>query len=291
MATTLNSTDLIRSAAATQNGISVDLEDWYALVARRLLGQEQAPSSRVVIATHRLLDLFDKTATKATFFVLGTVAEAFPELVREVADRGHEIATHGYAHRRLDTIGERAFRDDLRRSVNAIGEACGVLPRGHRAPEFTIMRDTMWAFEVLADEGFAYDSSVFPIRHRRYGISDAPRGPYTQPTPAGPLLELPLATLALFGQRLPTAGGGYLRFFPYLPIDLSVSRANASGVPAVLYVHPYEFDPEPLVMRGPTLKGHAFVVAQNAFRHRAPVRLERLLRRFPFGPLGDIIDG
>ena len=153
------------------------------------------------------------------------------------------------------------------------------------------MRETEWAFDVLADEGFAYDSSVFPIRHRRYGIPDAPRGPYTQRTPAGPLVELPLATLALFGQRLPTAGGGYLRFFPYLPIDLSVSRANSSGVPAVLYVHPYEFDPEPLVMHAPTWKGRAFVVAQNAFRQRAPVRLKRLLLRFPFGPLGAIIDG
>lgn len=276
---------------AGHHGISVDLEDWFALVARRLHGTTVAPSERVVTATHRLLDLLDACATRATFFVLGTVAEAFPALVSEVRDRGHEIGSHGYAHRRLDTIDAATFRDDLRRANVAITAACGVRPRGHRAPEFTLMRGTKWAFEVLAEEGFRYDSSVFPIRHPRYGIPDAPRGPYAVPAAGGTLIELPLATLDILGQRLPTAGGGYLRFFPYRPIELAVRRASEAGIPAILYVHPYEFDPEPLEMAAPSARGRAFIAAQNAFRYRAPARLSRLLRRFPFGPLGLIIEG
>ena len=270
--------------------MSVDLEDWYALVSRRLHGREAPPSERVVVGTRRLLDLLDVHATKATFFVLGTVAETFPDLLREVVRRGHEIGTHGYAHRRLDTIDERTFRADLRRSVAAIETACGVRPRGHRAPEFTILRRTAWAFAILAEEGFLYDSSVFPIRHRRYGIPDAPRYPYRVSTPAGDLMELPLATLQVFGQRLPTAGGGYLRFLPYLPIERALRAANEAGQPAIVYVHPYEFDPEPLVMDATGLKARTFVALQNAFRHRAAGRLGRLLTTFPFGPLRSIID-
>ena len=270
--------------------MSVDLEDWYALVARRLHGRAERPSERVVVATRRLLDLLDVHGTKATFFALGTVAETFPDLLQDIVRRGHEIGTHGYAHRRLDGIDEHAFRADLRQSIAAIVSACGVQPRGHRAPEFTILRRTAWAFPVLVEEGLAYDSSVFPIRHRRYGIPDAPRYPYRVSTPAGDLMELPLATLELFGQRLPTAGGGYLRFLPYLPIERTVRTANEAGRPAIIYVHPYEFDPEPLVMDARGARARLFVTLQNAFRHRAADRLGRLLATFQFGPLGSIIE-
>jgi polysaccharide deacetylase family protein (PEP-CTERM system associated) len=268
------------------NGISVDLEDWFSLVRRRLWGIEEPPTERVIPATRRLLDLLDDAQTKATFFVLGSVAETFPDLVRQVAARGHEIGTHGFGHWRVDAIGMERFRDELRMSCAAIERACGRRAVGHRAPEFSISSATPWAFDVLASEGFAFDSSVFPIRHRRYGIPEAPVAPYD----VGTVRELPLATLIVAGRRIPAAGGGYLRYFPYSVIDGAVRQANRRGDPAVIYVHPYEFDPEPLrfAEAAPTARGRLFIAMQNAFRQRTPGRLSRLLNTFPFGPLGEL---
>lgn len=270
-----------------RNGISVDLEDWFSLVRRRLWKVEEEPHERVVTATQRLLDLLDEAGTRATFFVLGSVAERFPTLVREVAARGHEIGTHGATHRRVDAIGAEGFREELRSSRAAIERACGRSPVCHRAPEFSITAATPWAFTILAEEGFRFDSSVFPIRHPKYGIPGAPVAPYV--TDAG-ILEFPLATYSLLGRRIPAAGGGYLRYFPYRMIEAAIGQANARGDPAVLYVHPYEFDPLPLrfAQTAPTPRGRLFIAMQNAFRRRAPVRLARLLRTFGFGPLGEL---
>ena len=270
-----------------RNGLSVDLEDWFSLVRRRLWGTSGPPTDRVVPATRRLLDLLDEAGTRATFFVLGEVAESFPDLVREVAKRGHELGSHGHGHWRVDAIGPERFREELRRSSAAIQDAAGVRPVGHRAPEFSITPASTWAFDVLGAEGFVYDSSVFPIRHPRYGMPGAPVEPYDAPSG---IRELPLATLQLFRWRLPAAGGGYLRYLPYGVIEGAVGRANQRGAPAVLYVHPYEFDPEPLGFPDspPTMNGRVFITMQNAFRRRSPERLARLLRTFQFGPLREI---
>lgn len=270
-----------------KHGISVDLEDWFSLVRRRIWGLDEAPSSRVVAATTVLLDLLDRTRTKATFFVLGRVAETFPELVREVARRGHEIGTHGHAHYRVDRSDPATFARDIRDSITAITSACGVRPKGHRAPEFSISKDTTWAYSVLVAEGMTYDSSVMPASARRYGIAGASPGPYTiDAAPGRSLRELPLATALVAGRRIPAAGGGYLRLLPYSVIDSAVRQAAAAARPAVLYVHPYEFDPQPLGFdRLPSLRARAFVAAQNAFRRRAGPRLERLLGSYEFGPL------
>jgi len=271
-----------------RHGISVDLEDWFSLVRRRIWGIDGPPTDRVIAATTVLLDLLDRTSTKATFFVLGRVAETYPDLVREVKGRGHEIGTHGHAHERVDRSGPEAFAEDLRRSTVAIEAACGVRPAGHRAPEFSISRETTWAYGVLAAEGLRYDSSVFPASAGRYGIAGAPVAPYTVDAGGGRTLrELPLATVRIAGRRFPAAGGGYLRILPYLLIDAAVRQAGAAGRPAVLYVHPYEFDPRPLTFDEPlpSLRARAFVAAQNAFRGRAAPRLERLLRTYEFGPL------
>lgn len=272
-----------------KHGISVDLEDWYSLVRRRVWGVDEPPTDRVVHSTHALLGLLSEADTHATFFVLGQVAERFPELVRLVASRGHEIATHGHTHRRVDRSDPETFRSELRRSGAAIEAACGVRPRGHRAPEFSIGRDTSWAFRILDEEGLRYDSSVFPIRHRRYGIPGAPVAPYQIDCGDGrTITELPLATVSVAGRRLPAAGGGYLRFFPYRMIETAVRQADAAGRPAIVYVHPYEFDPLPLRFEQPlpTARARFFVASQNAFRGRATPRLQRLLRTFSFGPLG-----
>ena len=268
--------------------MSVDLEDWFSLVRRRLWGVDEPPTERVIVATTTLLDLLDRARTKATFFVLGRVAETFPELVREVARRGHEIGTHGHAHARVDRSGPGAFAQDLRRSIAAIEQACGIRPSGHRAPEFSISRGTTWAYDVLASEGIRYDSSVMPASAGRYGIAGAPVAPYLVDAGRGRTVrELPLATAKVAGRRIPAAGGGYLRIFPYGLIEAAVRQAGAAGRPAVLYVHPYEFDPRPLGFQAPlpSLRARAFVIAQNAFRHRAGPRLERLLGSYEFGPL------
>lgn len=269
------------------NGLSVDLEDWFSLVRRRIWGKDEPPTDRVVEATRRLLDLLDGSGAKATFFVLGSVAETFPDLVREVLARGHEVGTHGHGHWRVDAIGATRFREELRRSSDIIARVTGVRPLGHRAPEFSITPATPWAFGVLADEGFVYDSSVFPIHHPRYGMPDAPVAPYVV---SEGVRELPLATLTLLGRRLPAAGGGYLRYLPYVMIEQAVRQANRRGDPAVLYVHPYEFDPRPLAFSQPlpSSRARVFIETQNAFRHRAPIRLTRLLRTFTFGPLGTL---
>ena len=272
----------------TAHGISVDLEDWFSLVRRRIWGIDEPPTERVVAATTTLLDLLDRVRTKATFFVLGRVAETFPDLVREVARRGHEIGTHGHAHWRVDRSTPEAFADDLRRSIAAIEAACGVRPAGHRAPEFSISRGTSWAYQVLAAQGLRYDSSVFPASAGRYGIAEAPVAPYTIDTgDGGALRELPLATAVVAGRRIPAAGGGYLRILPYSVIDGAVRQATAARRPAIIYVHPYEFDPRPLTFGAPlpSLRARAVVAAQNAFRGRAGPRLERLLRTYDFGPL------
>jgi polysaccharide deacetylase family protein (PEP-CTERM system associated) len=269
-----------------RNGISVDVEDWFSLVRRRFDGVDEPPTDRVVSATFRLLDVLEEAGTRATFFVLGSVAEAFPHLVREIADRGHEVGTHGHDHYRVDRIGPDRFREELRRSRAAIEEACGHVPAGHRAPEFSVTPETPWAFEVLEAEGLAYDSSVYPIRHRRYGFPGAPLGPYS----IGAVRELPLATLVLRGRRLPAAGGGYLRYFPYRLVATAVEQANDRGQPAVVYVHPYEFDPQPLHPQPPPpgAHGRVYVRMQNAFRGLAPGRVARLLRSFEFGPLAEL---
>jgi polysaccharide deacetylase family protein (PEP-CTERM system associated) len=273
--------------APTRNGISVDLEDWFSLVRRRVWGRDEPPTERVIVGTRRLLELFGQASTRATFFVLGQVAETFPDLVREIRARGHELGSHGHGHWRLDAIGPERFREELQRSTAAIERAAGVRPVGHRAPEFSITPATPWAFEVLASEGFRYDSSVFPIRHPRYGVPDAPTAPYFV---RSGLREFPLATLELAGRRIPAAGGGYLRFLPYTIIERAVKQANARGHPAIVYIHPYEFDPEPLRFADslPTLRARVFVEMQNAFRHRAASRLSRLLETFEFGPLGEL---
>lgn len=271
--------------------MSVDLEDWFAITARRFLGVTMPPSSRVVSATRIVLDVLDRAATRATFFVLGTVAETYPELVREVAARGHEIGTHGHGHRRLHDIGRAAFVEDLARSLDAIERACGVRARGHRAPEFSVTARAPWAFDVLAEAGLTYDSSVFPIRHRRYGIPGAPIVPYRVEAHGRQITEFPLATFSLGTTRIPAAGGGYLRLFPFRIIDGAVRQAESAGRPAILYVHPYEFDPEPLTLDLPTtaLRRRFALAVSNAGRHRSPARLLRLLQRYRFGPLGDLV--
>ncbi len=228
--------------------LSVDVEDYFhveAFVDRVDPLRWDTYPSRVGANTHRLLDLFDEFHAKGTFFILGWVADRFPDLVAEIVRRGHEAACHSYWHRLVFNLSESEFREDTRRAKDTIEQAAGVPIFGYRAPSFSITRKSMWALEILAELGFRYDSSIFPIRHDIYGIPDAPRGPFRIDTPAGPIAEFPLTTFRCLGEKnIPVGGGGYLRIFPFWLTKLGARKAWEQTLPINTYTHPWEIDPD-----------------------------------------------
>src|SRR5919202_2775654 len=196
------------------HALTIDLEDWHQLVHRQLPEEVVRPTPGVVSATHRLLDMLDEVDVRATFFVLGNVAETYPELVREVAHRGHEIGSHTYSHELIFRMKPAAFKADMERSLGQLQDLTGQPVLGFRAPEFSVGHLRHWCFEILAELGFRYDSSVFPVQGARYGIPEAPRYPFAIATPSGTLYEYPLATWDVGRFRVPVAGGSYFRLLP-----------------------------------------------------------------------------
>jgi len=197
-------------------------------------------------ATRGLLDQLAGANVLATFFVVGEIAERHPALLRDIHAAGHEVGSHSYDHRRVHRFTPQTFREDLLRSKDALEQVIGAPVYGFRAPTFSVVRETGWAVDVLADCGFEYDSSVFPVRHDRYGIPDAPREPFLAVGRERELLELPLLTYRLAGVNLPVAGGGYFRLFPLAAMQAGLrqaARATTAAV-AMLYFHPWEFDPD-----------------------------------------------
>lgn len=264
-----------------KDAFTVDFEDWYH-------GIEIDPADwggfeqRLEVGTCRLLDLLAAAETKATFFILGAAAEQAPDLVREIARQGHEIGSHGYGHEFVYRIGAERFRADLLRSLEVLDGLGISTVRGYRAPYFSITRAAPWAFDVLQDCGFAYDSSVFPVRNYRYGIPDAPR--FAHEVQPG-LLELPPTTWRLAGRNIPVAGGAYFRLFPYTLTRFGLRRAHAEGEPAVFYLHPWELDPEH--PRLPLPRRVALTHYHNLSGTSA--RLRKLLAEFNFGPAQEVL--
>lgn len=226
--------------------LSIDLEDWHQLAARRATGRFPPPNERVIDQTRSILRLLDETGVKATFFVLATIAEAFPDLVRDLHRRGHEVASHGCRHIPLHRMDDAQVRDDVRRSMALLEDLTGEPVKGFRAPEFSVTARNPQVLQTLADLGLRYDSSIFPIHQRRYGVPSFPRGPTRVRLGASTLLELPLATWRIAGANLPVAGGGYSRLLPGALLHRGVSSSAAAGRLPVLYFHPYEFDDQPL---------------------------------------------
>jgi polysaccharide deacetylase family protein (PEP-CTERM system associated) len=181
---------------------------------------------------------------RATFFVLGWVAERFPELVGEIAAGGHELGCHSYWHRLIYKLNAAEFREDTRRAKDIIEQLAGQAVIGYRAPTYSLVHRSAWALEILSELGFTYDSSIFPIHHDRYGMPDAPRAPFRFQTPAGPMTEFPITTFRVAGHNMPVGGGGYLRLLPELYTRIGLKRAQSEGVPIVLYIHPWEIDPD-----------------------------------------------
>lgn len=250
------------SPARSINVFSVDVEDYFQVEAFSDVVQRErwdAYTLRVEDNTLRLLDLLDERDVEATFFVLGWVAERLPNLVREIASRGHEIACHSYWHRLIYKLDRAEFLEDTRRAKDVIEQAAGCAVYGYRAPSYSITAESLWALEALVETGFTYDSSIFPIRHDVYGIPSAPRGPFRVNTPSGPLVEYPITTFRFgAGPNFPVGGGGYLRLLPFWYTRLGFERAHADNLPLIAYVHPWEVDPGQ-----PRLPGRA----RSRFRH------------------------
>lgn len=238
---------------AIENGLSVDVEDWFQVGAfERVIDRNDWPTlqSRVETNTDTVLDLFAESNAKATFFTLGWVAERCPALIRRIVDAGHEIASHGVDHQRVFTMTPDQFRDDIGRARKTLEDAAGVAVTGYRAPSFSIDKRTPWAHRVLAEEGYAYSSSVAPVRHDHYGWPEAPRFAF-RPVADAALIELPVTT-ARIGRRTMATGGGFFRLFPSAFTNWAVRQVNADDRPAIFYFHPWEIDPgQPRVANAP----------------------------------------
>ena len=236
-----------------RNGLSVDIEDWFQVGAfEHTIRREDWPTleCRVEANTDAVLALFDEAGARGTFFTLGWVAERYPALIRRIADAGHEVASHGYDHARVFGMTADAFRADLAKSRAILEDLSGQRVTGYRAPSFSIDTRTPWAHEILAEAGYAYSSSVAPVRHDHYGWRESPRHPW-RPFADHDLIEWPVTTLPVAGRNL-AAGGGFFRMLPYAVTHRAVAGMNGEGFPAVLYFHPWEIDPgQPRVADAP----------------------------------------
>ncbi len=264
------------------NGLSFDIEDWFQVENLRSAISRERWSEfplRVEASTQRILSILAENQTKATFFFLGWVADRCPDLVRQVHKDGHEVACHGYGHELVYRLTPAELREDLRRSKRPLEDLIGAAVLGYRAPSFSITEQSLWATDVLMEEGFAYDSSVFPVSiHDRYGLRGASRRPFRWPSG---LLEIPLAVYQLGPLALPVAGGGYFRLLPYLYFRALLGRLNSGDEQFTFYMHPWELDPDQ-----PRVK----VPWRYSFRHYVNLKssgrnLGRLIRDFDFAPM------
>jgi len=271
------------------NAMTIDVEDYFHVSAFDGIlprTQWERMESRVEANTDRLLHIFADAKVTATFFVLGWVAERHPQIVKAIVSQGHEVASHGYAHRLVYDLTPSMFRDDISRSKRILEDAGGVRVEGYRAPSYSVTPKSLWALDILIEEGFRYDSSIFPIHHDRYGIPLSPRYAYRLNRTSGSIIEAPASTVRLGPMNLPVAGGGYFRIFPYEWTRRGIARINGEEKrAAIFYLHPWEIDPGQ-----PRLSGGLL----SRFRHyrnleQTESRLRRLLGDFTFGPMKAIL--
>ena len=274
------------AAKGVLHAMSIDVEDYFHVAAlAKVIRPDQWSTlpSRVERNTERLLALFERNNNvKATFFVLGWVAEKFPALIRKIADGGHEIASHGYSHQLIYSQTPEVFREETLRSKELLENITGKAVTGYRAASYSITHKSLWALDILAECGFTWDSSIFPIRHDNYGIPGSPRAPYSIETEQGHVLrEFPLTTARIGGLSIPAAGGGYFRQFPYPLFRYLFNNASAGGTrPQMFYLHPWEIDADQ-----PRYNNASWF---SRFRHytnldKCESRLERLMQDFRFG--------
>lgn len=274
---------------AVVNALSFDLEEWFqaeAFAGLLPLSRWDALRSLCERQTEFILELLEEKGVRATFFTLGWLAERHRDLVRQIAAAGHELGCHGYSHTMITKQLRGEFEEDVRRAKGVLEEISGSGVVGYRAPTFSVTAETLWALDALFDCGFLYDSSVYPIRHDRYGIPSAPRSPYVAVEREGrKLWEFPGFTARIAGLTIPAAGGGYLRLFPLWWAKAALRASNRRDRPASVYAHPWEFDPSIPLVKLPRI---------SRIRHYAGIRgnaskLRRLLSEFRFAPMGEVV--
>jgi polysaccharide deacetylase family protein (PEP-CTERM system associated) len=268
--------------------LTVDVEDYFQVAAFRhsisLADWDRMPS-RVEPNTATVLELFDELGVKATFFVLGWVAEKHPAIVRRISQAGHELGCHSYSHQLIYDLGPEAFRQDTIRALDAIQQASGERVTCYRAPSFSVTTRSLWALDILLEAGFTHDSSIFPIHHDLYGFPGAPDTPFALRTNGGALIEFPPSTISFLNIRFPFTGGGYLRSLPLALQKKCLRTLENRGVPAMMYLHPWELDPEQPRIKAPL---------RSRLRHytglqRTASRISSLSRDFRFEPLGKVL--
>lgn len=270
------------------HGISFDIEEHFQVAAFDCAARRRhwhTQESRVERNTDVILDILDERGVKATMFVLGWVAERHKTLVKRIVDAGHELASHGYGHELITAQTPQAFREDVRQAKNILEDIGGKPVLGYRAPTFSIIKETEWALPILVEEGYRYDSSIFPIMHDYYGIPGANPAIHTLATESGPIIEVPPSVCQLAGLKIPVAGGGYFRLFPYSLLKKLLRRVEAQGQPLIMYLHPWELDPDQPRMQGSLI---------SQFRHylnldKVHGRLTQLLQDFSFGPIQPLL--
>jgi polysaccharide deacetylase family protein (PEP-CTERM system associated) len=274
------------------NALTIDVEDYFQVNAFTSCVRRDEWDKyplRVECNMRRILAMLDEFGIKATFFILGWVAERLPTMVKEIQGMGHEIACHGYGHELIYRIGPERFRADIRRSKSLLEDIGGVVVNGYRAPSYSITKQSLWALDILVEEGFTYDSSMFPILHDIYGIPGGKRFPHEIQTQSGTIMEFPLSTFPMkvgrWEYRLPIAGGGYLRLLPALFVGQAIRYINTcERQPAVVYFHPWEIDPhQPRIRAG----------LKSCFRHylnlgKMEAKIKYLLNSVKFSAIQDM---
>ncbi len=265
--------------------ISVDVEDWY----QSTIDVDADLSDRFRQSTHSVLQAFSDAGVKGTFFILGLVAKMAPELVRTIAEAGHEVQSHGYGHHDNRRLSQEQLRQDLLRAKGLIEDVCGQEVYAYRAPSFTIDQSNLWALDVLAETSHRYDSSIFPVKMARYGIDAYPPEPRIITTPRGHhLVEAPVACFDWLGRRRPVGGGGYFRFWPYFMIRKAWRQLEKRGRSGIVYMHPYEYDLGEMATYRASL-GFAQRCHQGIGRRGFPRKIDKLLRDFEFIPMRDLL--
>ena len=270
-----------------KNYLTIDVEDYYHVSAfEGIVGPDNwgLYESRIERNTNDILDILDSYDVKATFFVLGWIGEKFPGLVKTIHDNGHEIGCHSYLHRLVYNLTPDEFKEDTKKAKDILEQVTGEAVLGYRAPSYSIVNSSLWALDILSELGFVYDSSIFPVYHDRYGIPDAPRFEYK--IPGKDLIEYPISTSLIFGKKVPVAGGGYFRLFPYAFTKYFLEKINQKEKqPFIFYIHPWEIDPDQ-----PRVDGAGII---SKFRHYNNLsktfnRFRKLLEDFSFAPIKDI---
>jgi polysaccharide deacetylase family protein (PEP-CTERM system associated) len=268
-----------------RHAFTVDLEDWYNGIPIAHEAKSVA-ERRLHVGTDRLLEMLASASARATFFCLGSIAHEHRALLRRISDAGHDVGSHGVSHDLIYEMGPDRFREETRASVRDLEDCIGRPVRSYRAAYFSITRRSLWALDILAEQGVRFDSSIFPVRNWRYGIEDYSRRPVVVETAHGPVLEFPLSTRRVLGRNVPTTGGAYFRIYPYALTRHNMLASEREGTPVVFYLHPWELDPEhPLRLFDP----RAMTTHYARLRTTIP-KLTRLLAEFRFTTLQEVLN-